>query len=81
MTDSKYFTTTKKGKGRSRNVTVHPKTTSWFLLLYNPGGEGWEAPMGCPESPGMLWLTPHPAPCSGAAPGLLWGQDTLSPAP
>lgn len=37
----------------------------------------WESP----ESPGMLWLTPHPAPCSGAAPGLLWGQDTLSPAP
>lgn len=48
MTDSKYFTTTKKGKARSRNIPVHPKTTSWFLLLCKPGGEGWEAPVGMP---------------------------------
>lgn len=48
MTDSKYFTTTKKGKGRSRNITIHPKTTSWFLHLYKPAGEGWEAAVGMP---------------------------------
>lgn len=48
MTDSKYFTTTKKGKGRGRNITIHPQVTSWFSHLYKPGGEGWGVPMGMP---------------------------------
>lgn len=78
MTDSKYFTTTKKGKGRSRSTSMHPKITSWFLHLYKPGGEAWEAPLGYALSPCGMLSQPT---LLLAAPGLLWGQDTLSPVP
>lgn len=49
MTDSKYFTTTKKGEGRSRNATIHPQTS--YTSINHLGRVGnflWE----CPES---LW--------------------------
>lgn len=55
MTDSKYFTTTKKGKrGSWEGHTIFPQIIRLFFHLYKPDGEGCSCSGKLMEVPALM---------------------------